>query len=152
MDFRLYQPADFPGLYAIEGICFQPPIRFPRSHLRRLIERPNAATWIAKEDAVAAGFTIVEWSGTPQDRTAYIQTIEVLPEFRRRGIGLELLRRAESSAQSAGAREIWLHVETTNEPALRLYRARGYDLRGIQTHYYARHRDANLFSKSLRMG
>jgi ribosomal-protein-alanine N-acetyltransferase len=151
MDFRLYQPADFPRLYAIEEICFQPPIRFPRSHMRRLMERSNAATWIAEEKTVAAGFIIVEWSGEPPEVSAYIQTIEVLPEFRRCGIGLELLHRGESSAKSAGAREIWLHVETTNEPALRLYRAQGYSLRGLLEHYYARGRDANLLSKSLRI-
>jgi ribosomal-protein-alanine N-acetyltransferase len=152
MFYRLYQPADFPRIYGIEEICFQPPIRFPRRHMRRLIERSNAAAWVAEEDGVPVGFTIVEWTGESLNRTAYIQTIEVLPEFRRRGAGQELLRRAESSAQSAGAREIWLHVETTNEPALRLYHAEGYNLRGLQEHYYARHRDANLLSKSVLEG
>ena len=48
MHYRLYLPADFPQLYAIEQLCFQPPIRFPRPYMRQLIANPDSATWIAE--------------------------------------------------------------------------------------------------------
>lgn len=149
MHFRLYNPADFPHLYALEEVCFQPPIRFPRRAMRQMIENSDSATWIAEEQGSVAGFAIVDWAGDPPQRSAYIQTIEVAPDFRRRGIGIELLRRVEASAQSAGASEIWLHVDIRNDPAIRLYRSQGYCLHGRRNHYYARDRAADIYSKSL---
>ena len=52
---------------------------------------------------------------------AYIATIEVLPMFRRQGIGAELLRRLEGSANAERAIAIWLHVDMENAAAIRLY-------------------------------
>jgi ribosomal-protein-alanine N-acetyltransferase len=96
-----------------------------------------------------AGFAIVEWAGPAADRYAYIQTLEVSPEHRRRGIARELLTRLEESAQKAGALTIWLHVDAENAPAIRLYQAHGYAKQGREEHYYARHRAAEIYSKSL---
>jgi len=149
MHYRLFRPDDFPQLYAIEEICFQPPLRFPRRYMRHIIESPASATWIAEEEDTLTGFAIVEWSGDPPRRQAYIQTLEVTPAHRRRGIASELLRRLETSAQQAGAREIWLHVDTENDSALRLYRAHGYQQQGRAEHYYARHRPADIYAKPL---
>ncbi len=149
MLYRLYQPADFPHLYAIEEICFQPPIRFSRSHLRKLIENPGSATWVVEEAGEIGGFAIVDWSGSPGQLRAYVETIEVLPAQRGRGAGSELLRRIEDSARAANAAAIWLHVESTNTSAIRLYRAHGYQPQGSTRHYYARGRNADIYSKSL---
>jgi [ribosomal protein S18]-alanine N-acetyltransferase len=149
MHYRLYRPADFPQLYAIEELCFQPPLRFPRNYMTRVIKNPNSATWIAEESDQMAGFAIVEWAGSATDRYAYIQTLEVSPEHRRRGIARELLTRLEESAQTAVAVAIWLHVDAENAPAIRLYRAHGYEKQGREEHYYARHRAAEIYSKPL---
>ncbi|HUY95887.1 MAG TPA: N-acetyltransferase [Terracidiphilus sp.] len=147
---RPYTPADFPALYAIEELCFESPIRFSRVYLQRLIASPDSATWVAEEHSEIAGFTIVEWYDDPvAGRVAYIQTIEIASQFRRRGIASQLLRQAETSARSAGATLIWLHVESTNEAAIRLYRAHGFTHRGHEDHYYARGRNAEIYSKTL---
>jgi len=150
MLYRVYTPADFPALYAIEELCFQPPIRFSQVYIKRLIAGPDSATWVAEEDPEITGFTIVEWFDEPNaGRIAYIQTIEVAPRFQRRGIASELLRRAENSARSAGATLIWLHVESTNQPAIILYRAHGFVHKGHEADYYARGRNAEIYSKPL---
>jgi ribosomal protein S18 acetylase RimI-like enzyme len=153
MHYRLYQPTDFEPLYAIEELCFQPPLRFPRAYMHRIIDNPDSATWVAEETADAskrmAGFGNVEWAGPVDDRYAYIQTLEVSPEHRRRGVARELLTRLKQSAQAAGASAIWLHVDTENAPAIRLYEAHGYTRQGREEHYYARHRAAFIYSKPL---
>jgi ribosomal protein S18 acetylase RimI-like enzyme len=149
MHYRLYLPADFPPLYAIEELCFQPPLRFPRPYMRRVVDNPDSATWIAEESEKMAGFANVEWAGPAPDRYAYIQTLEVSPEHRRRGIAHQLLTRLEASAQKAGALTIWLHVDAENAPAIRLYEAHGYQKQGREEHYYARHRAAEIYSKPL---
>lgn len=153
MEYRLYQPGDFPSLYAVEELCFEPPFRFSRSYMRQLIESPNSATWIAEEGPVAKneliGFSIVEWSARKGDSSAYIQTIEVHPAFRGCGIGAELLVHSEDSACAAGARSIALHVDVENAAAIRLYENRGYARRGREEHYYARRRAAFVCAKPL---
>jgi ribosomal-protein-alanine N-acetyltransferase len=161
--FRLYRSEDFASLYAIEEVCFNPPLRFGRSTMRELIESPTSATWIAEGDNGVAGFAIVEWTLEPgqalgqapghasDHASAYIPTIEVSPQHRRRGIGVELLRHLEASASAAGATLIWLHVDAENEPAIRLYRAEGYRQQGRHEHYYARYRAANIYMKQLHI-
>src|SRR6516165_2587790 len=110
MDYRLYREDDFLQLYAIELACFEPPFRFSRQTIRRLIADPYSATWIAEEEEQMAGFAIVYWAQAPEQPLAYIQTLEVAPAQRNRGVARELLRRVEESARSAGAHVIWLHV------------------------------------------
>ncbi len=149
MEYRLYVPTDFPALYAVEELCFEPPFRFSRSTMRQLIESTNSATWIAEEDSELIGFSIVEWSAGPGESAAYIQTLEVDPAFRSRGIGAELLARAEESARSAGTHIISLHVDVDNATAIHLYEGRGYARQGREEHYYARHRAAFVYAKPL---
>ena len=137
MVYRLYSPDDFEALYAIEETCFQPPFRFGRRYMRSLVDDSNSATWVAEEDGRMAGFAIVDWHTEKASLIAYIQTIEVTPEQRGRGLGRELLGRVEASAREAGAVSIWLHVDEQNSLALRLYEAHGYACAGRQQDYYA---------------
>jgi len=149
MLYRLFQPDDFAQLYAIEEICFQPPLRFSRAFMRKLTEGQRFVTWIAERDGQLTGFAIVDLKATFEKFAAYIQTIEVAPEQRGQGIGSELLTRVECSAHNADAHSIWLHVDTENKGAIGLYEARGYMRKGREEHFYARHRAAFVYRKSL---
>jgi ribosomal-protein-alanine N-acetyltransferase len=151
MLFRLYQPSDFAQLYAIEEACFESHLRFSRAYMRSLLRSGETVAWVAEDNGRLAAFAIIEWSGAPGDIVGYIQTIEVSPDYRRRGIGLELLRRLELSAREAGATQIWLHVDAENDPAIRLYRSEGYEHKARHAHYYARTRDAEIYCKQLEL-
>jgi [ribosomal protein S18]-alanine N-acetyltransferase len=154
MDYRLYRSDDFARLYEIEEICFEPPHRFGRRYMRSLISHPASATWIAEESGVMAGFAIVHWSTDPHScehagNSAYVQTLEVDPAFRRHGIARALLRRLETSASQAGASLIWLHVDAANAPAIALYSDAGYVRQGSADHYYGPGRPADILVRSL---
>lgn len=149
MLYRPYLSADFPQLYAIEEACFEPEQRFSRRYMRHLVSGSATITWVAEDAGQLAGFAIVEWSGAPGENVGYIQTLEVSPQHRRRGVGLELLRRIESSARTAGATQLWLHVDAENDAALRLYRAEGYTEQGRHAHYYGNAHDAAIYCKQL---
>jgi ribosomal protein S18 acetylase RimI-like enzyme len=151
VDYRLFKPEDFAVLYAIEEACFQPPHRFSRTYMRQLIQQPDAATWIAEQDGRACGFGIVEWTHEASNTVAYIQTLEVLPEFRGQGIGGELLQRMESSAREAGASEIWLHVDAENAGAIRIYEKHGFMPTGREEDYYGRGRPGLVLSRALNL-
>jgi [ribosomal protein S18]-alanine N-acetyltransferase len=149
MTYRLFEREDFDDLYAIEEVCFQTPQRFSRRYMRHLLASPDAATWIAEQEARMAGFAIVEWAQQVTGIVAYIATIEVLPEHRGRRIGADLLRRVEGSANAERAIEIWLHVDIENTAAIRLYERAGYRNSGRADHYYARNRPAAIYTKNL---
>jgi ribosomal protein S18 acetylase RimI-like enzyme len=149
MNYRLYHEDDFPRLYAVELACFEPPFRFSRQTMRRLIADPASATWIAEEDEQMAGFAIIFWAPAPEQPLAYIQTLEVTPPQRNRGIARELLQRLEESARSAGAQVIWLHVAEANTPARRLYETHGYSQQGREENYYAKGVPALLYAKPI---
>ena len=149
MHYRLFEPDDFDDLYDIEEVCFQQPERFTRRYMRRLIGSANSATWIAEEKAKMTGFAIVEWAEQGNGVTAYIATIEVLPEFRKLGVGAELLRRLEGSANAERAVAVWLHVDMENAAAIRLYERLGYANSGRAENFYARNRPAAIYFKHL---
>jgi ribosomal protein S18 acetylase RimI-like enzyme len=56
----------------------------------------------------------------------YVNVLATFPEFRRQGIGLELLGIAEQKARAAGAGAMSVIVAGENEPAARLYVRAGY--------------------------
>jgi ribosomal protein S18 acetylase RimI-like enzyme len=149
VNFRPYNDADFPTLYALEESCFQPPFRFSRAYLRRLVRGARAATWIAEQEGQLRGFAIAEWATEGAEKAAYIQTIEVDPHWRERGVGAELLKRVEESACAAGARSIWLHVDAENQAAIHLYESAGYARRGDEENYYPQGRAALIYAKEL---
>lgn len=149
MIYRLYEPRDFSSLYAIEEVCFQAPLRFTRGYMRQLLAHPNGATWVAEDVERMSGFGVVDWAQETSEVVAYIQTLEVLPEIRGKGVGGELLRRMEGSAWVAGASVCWLHVDAENVGAIRVYERFGYELVGKEEGYYGRGRAALVYSKPL---
>jgi len=147
--YRNYRPEDFAALYAIEEVCFQPPLRFGRGYMRQLVTSSTAVTWIAEEVERMAGFAIVEWTQEPGWTMAYIETIEVAPEYRGKGIGSELLRRIEGSARGVGAEVVLLHVDEENTGAIRLYQTHGFIYWSREEDYYAVDRAALIYGKPL---
>ena len=149
MIYRQYTAADFAELYAIEETCFQPPFRFARWYMRRLLQNSGTISWIAEENAQLAGFAIADYEPENGGIAAYILTIEVLPAMRRRGIGAELLRRIEDSARERGVRAIWLHVDSENAGAIRLYESFGFACEGRKDGYYPQGRAALTYRKKM---
>jgi ribosomal protein S18 acetylase RimI-like enzyme len=152
VNFRPYACEDFEALYAVEELCFEPLFRFGRRYMQQLVSRFDVAAWVAEEDGRVAGFAVVEWAQRKNGVTAYIQTIEVAPEARGRGVGRQLLGRIENSARAAGAGLIWLHVEAANEGAIRLYETQGYSCKGRRENYYPLGRAALIYKKRLETG
>jgi [ribosomal protein S18]-alanine N-acetyltransferase len=149
MHYRRYKPNDFEALYAIEELCFSPPLRFGRRYMQRLVNAIHATTWIAEDFEKMAGFAIAEWKPSLETISGYIQTIEVAPAFRGQGIGRALLERIEDSAREANAPMLWLHVDKTNDAAIGLYSRQGFLPVGEEANYYAPGRGALLYRKAL---
>jgi ribosomal protein S18 acetylase RimI-like enzyme len=149
MHYRPYKPADLAQIHALEEVCFSPALRFSREYMRQMVSRVKAATWVAEEDGKLAGFASAGLKCRRSGTVAYLDTIEVSPGSRGRGIGRELLRRIECSAAEARAASIWLHVDTKNLGAIHLYESQGYRLEEKMHDFYPDGRPAFLLSKWL---
>jgi ribosomal protein S18 acetylase RimI-like enzyme len=60
------------------------------------------------------------------DGAPLLQHLEVLEDYRNRGIGTKLLRRSEQLLQARGDKRVVLGVNADNDGAIRLYRRLGY--------------------------
>jgi mycothiol synthase len=74
--------------------------------------------WLARAGGDPAGVVLL--GGTDEDWE--LLYTGVLPEARRRGFGMELVRKAIIEAEAAAAGALSLSVDARNEPAWRLYR------------------------------
>lgn len=64
--------------------------------------------------------------GRAEGVKVYLGNMFVLPEWRRRGIGRELMKGAEAYARKIGASEVCLEVHRQNFPAQQLYDSCGF--------------------------
>lgn len=86
----------------------------------RVLERSLTYVGAFDADDQLVGFVYVAWDGGAH---AFLLEPSVLPAYRNRGIGRELIRRATREAADAGAR--WLHVDYTPDLE-RFYAASGF--------------------------
>ncbi len=147
---RDYRPGDANAVYALDLECFEAPFRFTRRALRRLAEEPDAIVLLAEahsENAPPklAGFVIAHMEG----QTAYIVTMDVALNLRRRGLARRLMAETESRAGTAGAHEIALHVYTGNTAAIAFYESLGYGRVRMAENFYARGVHALVYRKEL---
>jgi len=61
-------------------------------------------------------------------RTGYLHSFRVKPNFRNQGVGRNLIAQAESMLVQRGFNRAVISVAQTNEAALRLYQSLGYEL------------------------
>mgnify|MGYP006280881381 CR=1 FL=1 len=86
------------------------------------------------EDELAGSVSVLVRDGAVggvQRKLGYLFHLFVMPEYRRSGIARRLVRRAEETAQDAGAELMYLAVEGANDPARELFSGVGYELHRV---------------------
>ncbi len=140
---------DYFALSRLERVCFQedawtvldmiPVLTDGRVFRRKLLQAA---------DHQLVGFAAVELSA--DEKTGFLLTIGVDPDYWRRGLGQWLLRVSEDACRAAftGGR-IKLTVNIENYRAIALYRKFGYRTVGRVRDYYGEGRSAYLMEKVL---
>jgi len=82
-------------------------------------------------------------------KKGHIVSVAVLPQNRRKGIGEALVNEATKGMQQYGAKQCFLEVRVTNEPAISLYKKLGFQITRTIKGYYADGEDAYLMSKKI---
>ncbi len=67
-----------------------------------------------------------------EENRMYVSEIRVKEEYRKRGIGSQMLRQIEDKAEKMGLGAIYLHAEANNPEAVRFYQMHGYEYERIQ--------------------
>ena len=138
-------PATLRDLFALrrlEKICF-PQDAWAILDLIAVLSMPKVIRFKAVDEGEMIGF--VAGDPRPSEGFSWIATIAVLPEYRRQGIGRELLLRCEEQLPTARVR---LSVRISNENAIQLYRQEGYQTINIWEKYYNDDSDAVVMEKN----
>jgi ribosomal protein S18 acetylase RimI-like enzyme len=122
---------DLNALSKLERACFQQDA-WPMLDLLAVLTFPDIVRLKAVEDGQMIGF--VAGDNRSSDGLSWIATIGILPEYRRRGIGRELLRACEAKLKTARIR---LSVRASNAGAIRLYEQERYEHREVWPGYYS---------------
>ena len=135
---------DLDALAAIDALCFPPGIAYPREEIAFLLSTSAIVVLVAERSGVVVGFAALERRRrTRQDaRYGELVTIEVLPQFRRQSIGIELYQTLEDSLRDWGGGRMQLHVSVENRAALSFYRRLGYRVIDRAPGYYLKTIDA----------
>jgi ribosomal protein S18 acetylase RimI-like enzyme len=132
---------DLGHLRRVEQACF-PQDAWPLLDLMAVLTWPEVIRLKAVIDGQMVGFI----AGDPRrsENMAWIATLGVLPEFRRRGIARALLLACE---KLLGTPRLRLCVRVDNAGAIRLYEQEGYLRVGLWKKYYNNGGDALVMEK-----
>jgi len=132
---------DIGPLQRVERACFERDA-WPWLDLLAVLTFPD----VIRLKAVSEGGMIGFVAGDPRKSSDYswIATIAVLPDYRRQGIGRELLRACENKLVTPRVR---LCVRIDNGGAIRLYESEGYQRIDLWRSYYRDGGDALIMEK-----
>jgi len=134
-------------LYEIEIECFKDEA-FTKQQIAKLLKGYNSVSLIAKEDGEIIGFVIGLLYFEGKGLTGHILTLNVSPDYRRKGVGVKLLEAIEKIFRDRGVTKCCLEVREDNVAALNLYRKLGYKKAGRLEGYY-KNAHGIFFEKSL---
>lgn len=136
---------------ALHGCCFDD--SWNAFTVGQVMRMPGAFGYLAvlSGGADPAGDTPIGFalaSGAADERE--LLSIGVLPEYRRGGIGRQLVEMIIAESTNRGAARLFLEVAEDNAPAQRLYRALGFFAVGRRPGYYRRKSGPAVAALTLR--
>ncbi len=135
---------DFKAVHQLEKVCFEKDA-WPMLDILGVLTIPQVIRLKAVEQENLIGFIAADLRRT--QGVAWIATLAVLPEYRRKGIAEGLLKICEDQITLPRIR---LSVRQSNLPAIELYRKAGYQRVDLWKKYYRGGEDALIYEKHPR--
>jgi len=148
---RNYRSDEIDALWRIDQQCFEPGISYSRRELISYLRRPGAFglvvdSSVSSGSLVPVAFILAEAGSRG---SGHIITIDVLPEFRRTGVGSQLLKAAENRLRAAHCNAVVLETAVDNQAALAFYKRHNYTVIKTFPRYYSNGVDAFVLNKDL---
>jgi len=143
--FRAWQQPDLVPIYALEKIAY-PDDPWSFEQFKEEYAGSSRYYLVAEHEGVIVGYAGIMVMGELTD----ILTLTVAPEFRRRGIARELLKRMIDWARNQKAEAVMLEMRVGNQEAHPLYLASGFRKIALRKDYYGRGVDAIVMRKELK--
>ena len=122
---------DVPAVHEIEQLSFRTP--WPAHAFEQELRGNRLARYIVAR----AGDRVVGFAGLwLMVDEGHVTTFGVHPDWRRQGIGRQLLINLAELSSAIGARRMTLEVRVSNEAAQALYRGFGFEIAGRRARYY----------------
>jgi ribosomal-protein-alanine N-acetyltransferase len=138
---------DLPRIVEIERVAFPTP--WSLNSFQRELTLPFSRLTVAaigeSESGSISGF-LCRWIVADE---CHVLNIAVHPDYRRAGIGADLLNAAIADAISKKASVVTLEVRRSNLPARCLYRKYEFEERRLRKHYYGPGEDAIVMELHL---
>ena len=143
---RDYQRADFARVCEIDRLCFEPGVAYSPAEMASILRRRAVALVIEKAHDGIVGFLVAHKTGRNR---AHIVTVDVLPGYRKQGIGRELILTCEEHLRAGGVKTVRLETAVSNKAAQALYESLGYTFVRRVARYYSNGEDAWVMEKHL---
>lgn len=151
---RRFQPEDLDKVIHINQVCL--PENYSNYFFMDLYEHYPETFIVAEVYGEVVGYIMCRIeTGLPDfgllgiTRKGHVISIAVLPEYQRKGIGEALMQEAMTRMKTYKAKEVYLEVRITNEPAVGLYRKLGLETQRTIRSYYADGEDAAVMTRKL---
>ena len=136
---------------------FLNPENYPEYFFREIYKRYPDAFLVAEVEGKIIGYIMCRMEGGISNfglrwvRKGHIVSVAVLPEYRRLGLGSELIDQSfQAMAKEYKAKEVILEVRVNNTPAVALYDKLEYKRIRTMKSYYRNGEDALLMAKKTR--
>lgn len=130
MEYVLMKESHVGQIAELEKICFSDP--WSERSIRSELTNPLSLWVVALENDTVAGYIGSQTVLGEAD----MMNLAVHPEYRRAGVGRQLVRELVSRLKEQGSHILVLEVRASNEPAIALYDQLGFVQVGRRPNYY----------------
>lgn len=123
----------FVVLNELKGDIYNP-VAFPKSFINAMINSQESDYILIEDDDKVVGYALIEQRMSPyneynafvEEHYAYIYEIVVLPEYRTKGYGKQIIEEANNWAKTRGLSSIELNCLSNNYSAKAFYERTGF--------------------------
>ncbi len=151
---RPFRPEDLSAVIEINRVCL--PENYSPYFFMEVYKSCPEAFIVAEVNRQVVGYIMCRLEFGFSDvrrfrmvRKGHVVSVAVMPDYRRHGIGRELVVISLKALELHGAEECFLEVRTANEEAVGLYKQMGFETVRVVSHYYHDGADAYLMSSRL---
>ena len=138
MEYVLMNESHVQHIADIEKLCFSDP--WSVNSIGSELRNPLSLWLVALEDGNVAGYVGSQTVLGEAD----MMNLAVHPDYRRRGVGEQLVLQLVDHLRRQGSHILMLEVRASNEPAIALYKKLGFIQVGRRPNYYTKPKEDAL--------